>query len=49
MVLFYPLKEVTREGSAFVFLLYLVQVAAMVIVGTLAFAWGLRRFQLAPR
>jgi hypothetical protein len=49
MVLFYPLAEVTRAGSAFVFVLYVVQISAIVLTGGAAMAWGLRRFRLEPR
>jgi hypothetical protein len=49
MVLFYPLVQVTREGSAFVFVLYVVQISTILVIGGAAFAWGLRRFRLAPR
>lgn len=43
MVLFYPLAEVTRAGSAFVFVLYVVQIPAILLVGGAAFALVLRR------
>lgn len=43
MVLFYPLSEVTRAGSAFVFALYVVQIATILVVGAAAFALVLRR------
>jgi hypothetical protein len=43
MVLFYPLHEVTRAGSAFVFLLYAIQILGILAMGGLAFVWGMRR------
>jgi uncharacterized protein (TIRG00374 family) len=46
MVLFYPLADVMRAGSAFVFVLYVVQIPSILIIGGAAFAWGLRRFRL---
>jgi glycosyltransferase 2 family protein len=49
MVLFYPLADVTRAGSAFVFVLYVVQIATILITGGAAFAWGLPRWRLAAR
>jgi hypothetical protein len=48
MVLFYPLGEVTLAGSAFVFVLYVVQMASMLIVGAGAFVY-LQRFRLMSR
>jgi glycosyltransferase 2 family protein len=48
MVLFYPLADVTRAGSVFVFVLYVVQIGSILIVGGAAFAWGLRHFRLPP-
>jgi glycosyltransferase 2 family protein len=49
MVLFYSLGEVTRAGSAFVFLLYGIQILGILIMGGLAFAFGLRQPALARR
>jgi uncharacterized protein (TIRG00374 family) len=49
MVLFYALDEVTRAGSAFVFLLYAIQIPGILIVGGLAFVFGLRQPALARR
>jgi hypothetical protein len=43
MVLFFPLADVTRAGSAFVFVLYVVQISTILITGGAAFAWGLPR------
>lgn len=43
MVLFYHLPEVTQAGSAFVFALYVVQIASILILGGAAFALVLRR------
>jgi heme exporter protein D len=43
MVLFYPLAEVTQAGSAFVFALYVIQIASILVVGGGAFALVLRR------
>jgi uncharacterized membrane protein YbhN (UPF0104 family) len=43
MVLFYPLAEVTRAGSAFVFVLYVVQIVSILVLGGGAFALALRR------
>jgi uncharacterized protein (TIRG00374 family) len=42
MVLFYPLVDVMREGAAVVFVLYVVQITAILIAGGVAFALGLR-------
>jgi uncharacterized protein (TIRG00374 family) len=47
MVLFYPTAEVTRAGSAFVFVLYVLQIASILVMGGVAFALVLRR--RAPR
>jgi hypothetical protein len=49
MVLFYPLHEVTRAGSAFVFLLYAIQILGILAMGGLAFVLGMRRPPLASR
>jgi glycosyltransferase 2 family protein len=46
MVLFYPLADVTREGSAMVFVLYVAQIATILLAGGVAFALGMRA---APR
>jgi uncharacterized membrane protein YbhN (UPF0104 family) len=43
MVLFYPLAEVTQAGSAFVFVLYVIQIASILVLGGAAFALVLRR------
>jgi hypothetical protein len=43
MVLFYSLPEVMLAGSAFVFVLYVVQIASMLIMGGAAFVLVLRR------
>jgi hypothetical protein len=43
MVLFYPLAEVTQAGSAFVFVLYVIQIASILLLGGGAFALALRR------
>jgi hypothetical protein len=43
MVLFYPLDEVTRAGSAFVFALYVIQIGAILLTGGAAFLLVLRR------
>jgi uncharacterized membrane protein YbhN (UPF0104 family) len=43
MVLFYPLGEVTQAGSAFVFALYVVQIASILLLGGGAFVLVLRR------
>jgi len=43
MVLFYPLAAVTSAGAAFVFVLYVVQIAMILLMGGAAFAFGLRR------
>lgn len=48
MVLFFPLAAVTRAGSAFVFVLYVVQIATILIVGGAAFVWGLPRRRPVP-
>jgi hypothetical protein len=49
MVLFYPLADVIRAGSAFVFVLYVVQISTILITGGAAFAWGLPRRRLEAR
>jgi uncharacterized membrane protein YbhN (UPF0104 family) len=43
MVLFYPLAKVTLAGSAFVFLLYVLQIVSVVVLGGAAFALVLPR------
>jgi hypothetical protein len=43
MVLFYPLGDVTRAGSAFVFSLYVVQIGMILVAGGAAFLLGMRR------
>ncbi|HTV19321.1 MAG TPA: lysylphosphatidylglycerol synthase transmembrane domain-containing protein [Polyangiaceae bacterium] len=48
MVLFYTLDEVTRAGSAFVFVLYIVQIASILVTGGVAFLLVLRRRPARP-
>ncbi len=48
MVLFYPLDDVTREGAAFVFLLYAVQMSIILGAGGIALFLGLRRRHELP-
>ena len=43
MVLFYPLGDVMRAGSAFVFSLYVVQIGMILVAGGAAFLLGMRR------
>lgn len=43
MVLFYPLAEVTQAGSAFVFVLYAIQITSILLIGGGAFVLVLRR------
>ena len=49
MVLFFPLATVTSAGAAFVFLLYVMQIATILLMGGLAFAFGVRRRAGASR
>lgn len=43
MVLFFPLADVTSAGAAFVFLLYVIQIASILVMGGAAFALGVVR------
>lgn len=43
MVLFYPLGAVTSAGAVFVFLLYALQIASILLMGGAAFALNVRR------
>ena len=43
MVLFFPLADVTSAGAVFVFLLYVIQIVAILVMGGAAFALGVRR------